>query len=94
MYGHTVIIRQIDPEGYGNYRTLLGEVKRYGERHFVVDCSVEMLKEFLSQAQQVGLMTEHYNYIILNLDSFTIDLSPYQYGGTNITGVSNMSYLS
>lgn len=37
------------------------------------------------QAQQVGIMTGAYRYIIGNLDFQTIDLEPYQHGDTNIT---------
>lgn len=39
------------------------------------------------QAQQVGLMTDKHQIIISSLDMHTIDLEPYQYSGTNITGI-------
>ena len=42
----------------------------------------------MTQAQQVGLMSDPHKYIITNLDMNTLDLTPYQYGGSNITGVS------
>ncbi|KAF4528160.1 hypothetical protein B566_EDAN016924 [Ephemera danica] len=47
---------------------------------------LKRLPEVLKQAQQVGLMASHHSYIITSLDMHTIDLEPYQYSGTNITG--------
>lgn len=41
----------------------------------------------LKQAQQIGLLVDGYQIIITNLDSHTIELEPYQYGGANITTV-------
>ncbi|XP_071445424.1 glutamate receptor ionotropic, kainate 2-like [Hetaerina americana] len=83
--GYTVTVRQLDQEG--NYRYILRKIKRSGETNIVLDCSTEILYEVLKQAQQVGLMASHHNYIITNPDLHTIDLEPFQYGGTNITGV-------
>lgn len=53
----------------------------------MLECSFKILNEVLTQAQQVGIVTDHYNYIITNLDLVTLDLEPFQYGGANITGV-------
>lgn len=44
------------------------------------------LEQVLSHAQQVGLMSDEHSYIFLSPDLFTLDLSPYRYGGVNITG--------
>jgi len=49
------------------------------------------LPEFFKQAQQVGLVTSDYRYIIGNLDWHTMDLEPYQHAGTNITGLRLVS---
>lgn len=43
--------------------------------------------QIYSQAQQVGLMTDYHQFIITTMDMHTIDLEPYQYSGTNITGI-------
>lgn len=43
------------------------------------------------QAQQVGLMTSDYRYIVGNLDLQTMDLEPFQHGDTNITGIRLVS---
>jgi len=37
--------------------------------NIVLDCTIEKLPEVLMQAQQVGLMAGHYNYMITNLVS-------------------------
>ncbi|KAF2898798.1 hypothetical protein ILUMI_07378 [Ignelater luminosus] len=83
--GYTITLRQLQPDG--NQRKILLEMKHLGEKHYVIDCSLPLLEEVLKQAQQIGIMTEKYNYIIMNLDMATLELSPYQYGGSNITGV-------
>nr|CAH7717520.1 unnamed protein product [Callosobruchus chinensis] len=85
--GIQVQIEQLDYEQTGNYRTTLKKMKKSDQRFFVLDCSVDILQEVLSQLQQVGLMNDNYNYFITNLDAHTVDLSAYQYGGTNITGI-------
>lgn len=69
------------------FRPALKEVWKSGQANFVLDCSIENLNDILQQAQQVGLLTNQYNYIILNLDLHTIDLGPYLHSETNITGV-------
>ncbi|KAG8227033.1 hypothetical protein J437_LFUL013820, partial [Ladona fulva] len=83
--GYTVTVRQLDHGD--NYRKGLRKIKNSGETNIVLDCSINILYEVLKQAQQVGLMTSQHNYIITNPDMHTIDLEPFQHGGTNITGV-------
>lgn len=51
-------------------------------------CVGKITPKYISfQAQQVGLMSDQHQIIITSLDMHTIDLEPYQYSGTNITGV-------
>ncbi|KAJ4452356.1 hypothetical protein ANN_03889, partial [Periplaneta americana] len=83
--GQAFTMRQLDP--HGNHRDVLRAMRQSGERNIVLDCSVEGLPEVLKQAQQIGLMTSDQSYIITCLDLHTIDLEPYQHGGTNITGL-------
>lgn len=45
----------------------------------------------IKKAQQVGLMTGAYRYIISDLDLQTIDLEPYQHSDANITGIRLVS---
>jgi ionotropic glutamate receptor len=84
---HQIVVRQLDKYQNGNYRPTLKEVWRSGATHFVLDCSTEILEEVLLQAQQVGLMTNKQFYFITNLDMHTLNLTPFQYAETNITGV-------
>lgn len=86
--GHTITVRQLDlglPNN--NYRSVLRRVKLAQDIHIVLDCSAKILPEVLKQAQQVGLMTDYHQFIITNLDLHTLDLEPYQYSSTNITGI-------
>lgn len=69
-----------------NYRPQLRRVKQSQDTNIVLCCSIEALPEILKQAQQVGLMTDQHQFIITSLDMHTIDLEPFQYSGTNITG--------
>lgn len=85
--GRKMLLRQIEDEGNKDYKKSLINIKKTGVPNFVLDCSTAALTEVLKQAQQVGLMTERYSYIITNLDLQSLDLRPFQYSGTNITGV-------
>lgn len=79
-------VRQLDITANENYRPQLRRVKQSPDKNIVLCCSIEALPEILKQAQQVGLMTDLHQFIITSLDMHTIDLEPYQYSGTNITG--------
>jgi glutamate receptor, ionotropic, invertebrate len=83
----TVAVRELDVTANGNYRPILSQVKQSEDKNIVICCSIERLEEVLKQAQQVGLLSDQHNILITNLDMHTIDLEPYQHGGTNITGL-------
>nr|WHU27577.1 NMDA receptor 3 [Matsumurasca onukii] len=83
--GFPVTVRQLG--GDNNYRDTLRGLKYAGETNFVLDCSVNKLYDVLLQAMQVGLLGSEHNYIITNLDMHTVNLEPFVYGGTNITGI-------
>lgn len=85
--GHTITVRQLDLGLSDNYRAILRRVKLSEELHIIAHCSVGMLPELLKQAQQVGLMSDNHYWFITNLDLHTVDLEPFMYGGTNITGI-------
>nr|XP_022910624.1 glutamate receptor ionotropic, kainate 1-like [Onthophagus taurus] len=70
-----------------NYRQIMYKIKKQGDTHFVLICSVETLEKFFKQAQQVGLLVENYHYFIYNFDIQTIDMETYQYAGSNITSI-------
>ncbi|XP_065092480.1 glutamate receptor ionotropic, kainate 2 isoform X2 [Ochlerotatus camptorhynchus] len=85
--GYTVTVRQLDLKLNGNFRPVLRRVKLSDDKHIILACSIESMPEVLKQAQQVGLMTDHHQVIITSMDLHTIELEPYQYSGTNITGI-------
>nr|CAD7431086.1 unnamed protein product [Timema monikensis] len=87
---NTITIRQLDPEST-DHRETLRIIKKSGEENFVLDCSIDHLYEILTQAQQVGLMSDEHSYIITSLDFHTLDLETFQHGGSNITGVRLIS---
>ncbi|XP_055535887.1 glutamate receptor ionotropic, kainate 2-like isoform X2 [Wyeomyia smithii] len=85
--GYTVTVRQLDLKLNGNFRPVLRRVKLSEDKNIIFACSIESMPEVLKQAQQVGLLTDHHQIIITTPDLHTIDLEPYQYSGTNITGI-------
>ncbi|XP_044762493.1 glutamate receptor ionotropic, kainate 2-like [Coccinella septempunctata] len=84
---YLIVTRQLDPDDTGVYRDQFREIADSPVNNIVIDCRLEVLQEVLRQAQQLGLMNRNYNYFITNLDFHTIDLEPFQYSNTNITGV-------
>ncbi|KAF5280669.1 hypothetical protein FQA39_LY05317 [Lamprigera yunnana] len=46
-----------------------------------------VIGDILKQTQETGILMKKYNYIILNVDMHTIDLSSYQHSDTNIIGL-------
>lgn len=69
-----------------NHRRTLRHVMFKGLKKVIIDCNIDILYEVLKQAQQVGMMTEAYNFFITNLDLQTIDIEDFRYSGANITG--------
>ena len=51
----------------------------------VLDCSKDIMGEVLDQAQQVGMTSAEYNYLLTGLDAHTVNLNRFRYGGTNFT---------
>ncbi|XP_050533361.1 glutamate receptor ionotropic, kainate 2-like [Daktulosphaira vitifoliae] len=82
---HPIRIRQLSSGG--NYRSELREVKDSGETKILLDCTIDILMDVLIQAQQVGLMGSEHSYLISSLDMHVLDLEPFKYSGTNITGM-------
>lgn len=83
----TSILKHLYTFLYTFLRPVLTEAKKAGETHFILESDSENLDEILRQAQQVGIMSDTHNYIITDLDFQTLDLQPYQWGGSNITGL-------
>ncbi|GFT22034.1 glutamate receptor ionotropic, kainate 2 [Trichonephila clavipes] len=74
------------------YRKVLWEVKKDLQKlqeqnqKIVLDVERRNLFTVLKHAQQVGMMTEHQQYLITSLDLHTLDLTEFKYGKCNITG--------
>lgn len=51
------------------FRKELREIKDSGETKLLLDCSIGILFDVLTQAQQVGLMVSEHSYIIASLVS-------------------------
>lgn len=68
-------------------RGVLKKVWKTEVKNFLIDCSTGTLETILVQAQQIGLLTSQYSYIVTNADMHIIDMEPYMYSDTNITGV-------
>ena len=54
----------------------------------VLDCRNEVVIEVLKQAQQIGLVSEGYFFLITSLDAHTLNMDDLKYGGTNFTAFS------
>lgn len=85
--GHTITVRQLDLGLTDNYRAILQRVKQSEEKYIVAHCSTKILPELFKQAQQVGLLSDAHYWFITSLDLHLVDLEPFMYGGTNITGI-------
>ena len=67
------------------YRDVLKEV--YSSKHTIIilDCSKDIIGDVLTQAQQIGMVSEDFYYLLTSLDAHTVDLHSFKYGGTNFT---------
>jgi len=79
-----LVIKQLEKNDNG-YRDVLKEIFFSESNLIVLDCEKHILGEVLNQAQQVGLISQGYYFLLTSLDAHTIDLEDYKYGGTNFT---------
>ncbi|KAK4881572.1 hypothetical protein RN001_004891 [Aquatica leii] len=85
--GVVVNLYQLEKKSLSGFRDSLKEIRDSGITNIVLHCTTENLNDILKQAQEVGMVMKNYNYIVLNFDMHTIDLSSYQHSETNITGL-------
>lgn len=83
--GNRISLNHLKYEANSEYRETLQEIRDSNNTNIILECSLEVLPGVLQQAMQVGLITKHYKWIIMNLDAYSIDFEPYRYSGTNIT---------
>ncbi|XP_075751958.1 glutamate receptor ionotropic, kainate 2 [Rhipicephalus microplus] len=67
-------------------RKVFREVGRRGESNILLDAPTHRVKEYLKQAQDVGMLTEYHNYITTSLDLHTLDLRSFYSSRCNVTG--------
>lgn len=80
-----VRIFQLQPDQ--SYREILWQVKETQIVNIVLDVKTEHITQVLKQAQQVGILSEKYKYIITSLDLHTLDLEDYRHSRSNITSL-------
>ena len=57
---------------------VLREVYKSKSNIIILDCSKEIIGEVLTQALQVGAVSEGYYYLITSLDAHTVDLEAFK----------------
>ena len=87
LYPNTfrMVVKQLVHTEENGYRDVLREVHKSKSFMLVLDCSKDVIEEVLTQAQQIGMVSEDYYYLLTSLDAHTVDLSSFKYGGTNFT---------
>merc|ERR1712128_352916 len=79
-----LVIKQLE-HNENSYRDVLKEIYFSDSNLIVLDCERKILAEVLQQAQQVGLISQGYYFLLTSLDAHTVDLEDFKYGGTNFT---------
>ncbi|XP_037578883.1 glutamate receptor ionotropic, kainate 2 [Dermacentor silvarum] len=67
-------------------RKVFREVGRRGESNILLDAPTHRIREYLKQAQDVGMLTEYHSYITTSLDLHTVDLRSFHSSRCNVTG--------
>ncbi|XP_058806173.1 glutamate receptor ionotropic, kainate 3-like [Phymastichus coffea] len=70
-----------------NFSEPLLTAKYSGHKNFLLDCDYDILFDVMRQAQEVGLMSEAYKYIITSLNFQATNLWAFQHTGANISGL-------
>ncbi|KAL1438641.1 hypothetical protein MTO96_047889 [Rhipicephalus appendiculatus] len=65
-------------------RKVFREVGRRGESNILLDAPTHRIREYLKQAQDVGMLTEYHNYITTSLDLHTLDLRSFYSSRCNL----------
>ena len=79
-----IVVKQLEENDNG-FRDVLKEVFFSESNLIVLDCEQKILADVLMQAQQVGLISTGYYFLLTSLDAHVVDLENYKYGGTNFT---------
>ncbi|KAG5684283.1 hypothetical protein PVAND_013519 [Polypedilum vanderplanki] len=80
-----VTVRQL---GDGpDYRPLLKSIQTSGESHIILDVGLDKIITLLRQASEVKMMEEYQSYIIISLDTHTLDFEELKFMRANITAM-------
>lgn len=82
-----ITVREIDLTDNKNFRPTFMRIRDSKSTNILLCSSSEDLHEILVQAQQVGIITNEYSFIITSLDMHAQNMVPFQYSSTNITGM-------
>lgn len=80
-----IVTRELKKTEENGYRDVLREVFASKATNIILDCGKETIGEVLKQAQQVGMISQEYYYLLTSLDAHTVDLEDFKYSGTNFT---------
>uniref|UniRef100_A0A8C2XCA1 Glutamate receptor n=1 Tax=Cyclopterus lumpus TaxID=8103 RepID=A0A8C2XCA1_CYCLU len=68
------------------YRSLFQDLEIRKERHIILDCEQDKVRDIMEQVITIGRHVKGYHYIIANLGFVDGDLAKIQYGGANVSG--------
>lgn len=89
--GPVMNIRKYDLQINDNFRSILRKIRKSEDNCVLIIGSAQSTYTVLKQAQEVGILTEAYKYIIGNLDFQSIDFDSFRYSEANITGIRMFS---
>ena len=70
-----IVLRKLDFSEGADNRKILSEVKNSGAMHMLLDCDLDKIREVLSKAEEVGLVTAYHSFLITSLDLHLVDLA-------------------
>ncbi|XP_077984684.1 glutamate receptor 4-like [Glandiceps talaboti] len=85
-------IKPLHLRGVADVRPFLRKVMASQKLKIVIDTtSITRTETVLTQALQLGMVTEDYHFIVLDFDIKNINIENFKYGGVNITGLAMMN---
>lgn len=82
---HPITVRQIDDNS--DQRPLLKAIQDMGENRIIIDIRPDRIIDFLKQAEEVNLFGDYVSFIIVDLDTHTLDFEEIAASKTNITAM-------
>ena len=66
------------PSNHFQILQVLKEVYLSKSTNIILDCSKDIIGEVLTQAQQIGMISEDHFYLLTSLDTHTVDMSGFK----------------